>query len=434
MAASGECGLEGSYPVPWAERPRYEAELTVDPAGGLVTGTTRVVFAPPEATDRLVFRLWANTPRVGEGGGRLDITAATLDGAAVTGAYEDGNGGPGTPGTIFVITRPEQFAAAEPVDVRLEFTLTMPGAINERVARVDDSLRLGSIIPMVAWIRGHGWHTSPAVGNFSEAVASEVADYDVRVRAPDGFTVLATGSEVEAGRFVATAVRDWAATVARMGVAEGTADDGRIRVVVGSAEGSGDDPQPRLADTIEALEDYASRYGPYPYPSLSVGITGSLSGGIEFPQHLFVGADTSDDHLVHEVAHMWFYAMVGNDQYEHPWLDEGLTEYAESQFLGITGSVRGQAVPSDARGRLGESHDYWQQHSGSFYRGVYIQGAQALATLGDAVGGLDAVDCVLRRYVLENTHSVAEPSDLVAAFQAHTGVDPGPALAQFGAP
>ncbi|MBI2168160.1 MAG: hypothetical protein HYU28_01475 [Actinobacteria bacterium] len=433
VAASGECGLEGSYPEPWPERPRYQAELDVDPDAGTVRGELAVVFTPPESTDRLVFRLWANGPRSGAAGGRMEIVEATVDGAATTGTYESGNAGPGTPGTIYVLTREGGFDGGIAVDVRLSFELDMPGPINERIAKVGSSLRLGSILPTLSWIRGAGWHTSPAVENFSESVASEVADYDVRVRAPESFTVLATGEEVEPGRFQAWAVRDWAATVGRLDVVEGSAQGGRTRVIVGVAEGSGDDPDRRLADTVAALDDFLARYGPYPATVLSVGVTSSLSGGIEFPEHLMVGAGSSRDHLIHEVAHMWFYSLVGNDQYADPWLDEGLTEYAESRFLANTASVRAKSVPGYGQGRLGEGHDYWAANTDAFFRSVYVQGTQALAAFGDEVGGLDAVDCGLRRYVLDSAYSVAEPADLVEALEAQTGVDPTPVFERFGA-
>lgn len=431
-AAAGECGLHGGYPSPWDERPAYRASLDVDPVDGLVEGRMEATFVPPEPTDQLVFRLWANMPRAGSGGGRIDVTHALVDGDALPASYEHAGAGPGTPGTVYRLDG--DFPAGDPVDVSLRFTLRLPGAINERVAQVGTSLRLGSVLPMLSWVRGEGWHTSPAVANFSEAVASEVADYDVSVTVPEGFTVLATGEEVEPGRFVARAVRDWAATVGRLRLAEGTAQDGRTRVVVGVDESAGDDPQRRLDLTLRALDDFARRYGPYPYPVLTVGVTGALSGGIEFPQHIHLGAGTSDDHLIHEVAHMWFYGLVGNDQYEHPWLDEGLTEYAETRFIGNTASARRTDIPAAGRGRLGASHDHWQANSGAFYRGVYIQGAQALAALGDEVGGLDAVDCALRRYVLEHAYEVARPPDLVAAVEAQTGVDPTPVFERFGAP
>lgn len=431
VAATGECGLEGSYPAPWPERPRYEAALDVDVAGGVVEGELEAEFTPTEDTDRLVFRLWANMPRVGSSGGSLEVTEALLEGEPVETAYEDGNGGPGTPGTIFNVFG--DFRAGRTTSASLAFRLEMPGPVNERVAKVGESLRLGSVLPLLGWVRGEGWHTSPAVTNFSEAVASEVADFDVTLRMPDGFEAVAVGEEVEPGRFVATAVRDWAATVAQMDIVEDMAADGRTTVRVGVAEGAARSADVVLADTVAALDDFASRYGPYPYPELSVGVTGSLSGGVEFPGHFQLGDGAARRSLIHEVAHMWFYGLVGNDQYGDPWLDEGLATYAESRFIGNLGGRRATAVPAYGRGRLGEGHDYWAANTSAFFRSVYVQGAQALADVGDAAGGQDPLDCGLRRYVLENAHTVAEPADLVDALSEQLDADPVPILSDYGA-
>ena len=38
--------------------------------------------------------------------------------------------------------------------------------------------------------------------------------------------------------------------------------------------------------------------------------------------------------LVHEVAHEWFYGMVGDDQFRDPWLDEAFATYAEALVSG----------------------------------------------------------------------------------------------------
>lgn len=65
-------------------------------------------------------------------------------------------------------------------------------------------------------------------------------------------------------------------------------------------------------------------------------MTNDLIGAIEFPSYVRVGdysslmdGDDSDyitnllvENTSHEVAHQWFYAVVGNNGYQEPWLDE----------------------------------------------------------------------------------------------------------------
>ena len=419
-----------------------------------MTGDVTVRFVPDADTDRLVFRLWPNAPRIGRAGGRLDVTAAQLAGQPATGRYEAGGAAAGRPGTIWVL--PGNFPAGQPTEVRLEFRLTLPVAINDRVATVGRSVRLGSVIPTLSWIRGDGWQTNPATHLNAETAASEVAECDVTVTAPPGYTTLATGEETQApssasssssssspstatvggpvtSRFVARAVRDWAATVAPMRLGEASAQGGKTTVVVGVAEGAAGDPNALAARNAKALDDLAVRFGEYPYPRLTIAVTTGLTGGIEFPTHIFLGSGVPTVHLVHEVAHQWFYALIGNDQFRDPWLDEGFAHYGQARVDGQLAYQRSRALPAYGRGHLGESMAYWGRSDGStYYLSVYVGGAQALARLGDALGGYDPLDCAIRRYVRDRAYTVSRPADFLAAVQAQTGTDPRPVLTPSG--
>lgn len=424
------CDVPAGYPAPWPERPRYTAQLNVDPAARMVTGTLSVRFTPDAPTDRLVFRFWANAPRLGRAGSRFEVVAAFLGEQQIAGTYEAAGAAPGSPGTLYFL--PGSFPAGQPVEARIDFRLFMPGAINDRVAQIGRSLRLGSVLPVLSWVRGSGWQTSPAVDAFAEAAASEVADWDVTVTAPPGFTTLATGTESSPGRFGAEAVRDWGATVAPLRVVEVPAQGGRTTVAVGVAEGAVGDPATLARRAADALDGLAARFGEYPYPRLSVGVTTNLTGGIEFPTHIHLGSGVSNVHLVHEVAHQWFYGVAGNDQYAHPFLDEGLATYADSRVGGRMAYQRSRAVPAAGRTRLGESMAYWNRQGRTYFLSVYVGGLQALAAYGDTIGGYDALDCALRRYHHDRAFTVSRPADLFDALARQTGVDARPVLARFG--
>ena len=68
-------------------------------------------------------------------------------------------------------------------------------------------------------------------------------------------------------------------------------------------------------------------------------------------------------------------------------------------------------IPADARGHAGEPMTFWERRPAEYYPGVYLQGAEALAALGD----LSRVDCALRLYVAAAAYRVARPGDLLAA-------------------
>jgi aminopeptidase N len=146
-----------------------------------------------------------------------------------------------------------------------------------------------------------------------------------------------------------------------------------------------------------------------------------------------LGAGVPAVHLVHEVAHQWFYGLAGNDQYRDPWLDEGLATYAESQVDGTLADLRRLTIPAYGRGRLGESMAYWSRaDGGTYYLSVYVGGVQALGAVADRLGGYPVLDCGLRRYVHDRAYRISRPSDLLAALKTESDVDPAPALAPFG--
>jgi aminopeptidase N len=59
---------------------------------------------------------------------------------------------------------------------------------------------------------------------------------------------------------------------------------------------------------------------------------------MEYPALVMI-SDNIGEHIsyeeviVHEVAHQWWYSLVGNDQINYGFLDEGLTEYSTILFF-----------------------------------------------------------------------------------------------------
>src|SRR5207244_1438808 len=78
------CATEPVRAVPDPNRPRYRLRLDVRPSERVAEGDLAVAFTPDVATDRLVFRLWPNGPRLSRAGARLDTGAVTVDAPAAT--------------------------------------------------------------------------------------------------------------------------------------------------------------------------------------------------------------------------------------------------------------------------------------------------------------------------------------------------------------
>jgi hypothetical protein len=366
-----------------------------------VQGSVGVGFTPDLPTDQLVFRLWPNAPVLAESGVHEEITS--VEDAGVPLAFDQ------TDATTVRVALAKPVAAGESVSVRLAFQLTVPGGNADRVAHEGDTMRLGSFLPLLAWEPGVGWAPDPATSVHGEAATSPVADYEIAITAPAGYDVLGTGARGTDGHWRATAVRDVAYSIGHFNLFED--DVGGVHITLGVEQSVNDDPARYMGLTTDAFRNYVARFGAYPWPTYTAAVLPALHGGIEFPTHVMHGSDSTTRSIVHEVAHQWFYSLVGNDQGRDPWLDEGLASYAEFVQIATLAGHLGERTPSDVAGHAGEPMTVWEQHEANYYPGVYVQGGTAVARLGP----VDQVDCALRQYVAHNAFRIATPADLITA-------------------
>jgi hypothetical protein len=385
---------------PRADRTRYTVAVDVRPGENAVVGDLTARFTPDQATDRLVFRLWPNGPRPAGAGAKLETGAVTVSGKPASSNLDNA--------TTLTVRTGATFAAGTAVDVALPWRLTLPGSVNDRVSHSGDAFRLGSFFPILAWEPGVGWATEPPSSGFSEAAMTPHADFAVRVTVPPGYDVLATGVKDDQGRWTATAVPDFAKTVGHIALASAAVDG--VNVTVGVQQGVSESPKTYLDKLVRVLHEHSARVGAYPWPTYTMAVTPGLKGGIEFPMHVMQGPGSIGRTTSHEAAHEWFYGLVHDNQGRNPWIDEGLASYVEARYEHTEASFRTRSIPSDAVGHLGEPMTYWEPRQSSYYRGVYVQGAQALMALGP----LDRVDCALRHVVARLAYPVAPPTELLA--------------------
>ena len=420
-ATSPACPSVPARAEPDPARPKYTLALDVRPAEGVVDGQLRVVFTPDIDTDRLVFRLWPNGPRVTGAAAKLEAGPVTIGGRPATTSLDEP--------TTLVVRSGATFRAGQAVDVSMPWRLQVPGPANDRVSRNGDAIRLGSFFPILPWEPGVGWATEAPAGGFAEASASPTADFDLTVTVPEGLNVLASGTPDPSrpGHYTAAAMRDVAVSVGRFQTVSAVAMAPQpVQVTVGVHRGIGDPGATYLDTTVRSLEDFGRRFGPYPWSTFTLAITPGLGGGIEYPGHVMQGPGTNGV-TAHEVGHQWFYGLVGNNQGRDPWLDEGLASWADARIEGRLERYKNRPIPTAAKNKVGEPMSYWADKGQVYSDGVYVQGAQALAALGDA----DLVDCALRIFVAVNAHRIARQQDLVKAASA-VFPDAGATLRQFG--
>ncbi|GAB2484643.1 gluzincin family metallopeptidase [Jatrophihabitans fulvus] len=403
-----------SYAAPDANRPRVSLAFTVAADHSTVTGTEQVTFAPDKPITELVFRLTANTrPSVAQGN-RIRITSATSSPSGEPFTFTQANAAPGTQGGLLRVPLGRTVAANTVVTAKLAFTLTLGADSFDRFGRSDDFAWFGSGQPLLAWQRGYGWHTEDLLNFTAESATSEAMDTELSVTAPSDDVVIASGNPADPPKGSGD-TRTWTSSLAAardvlVSVGPFAVKDvrvGRTALRVGAPD------QDELTAQVEqferAIEVLSKQFGPFPFPSLAVARVPAQGGGIEYPGSILM-LDSSQLVAVHETAHEYFYAMVGNSQSQHPWLDEAFASYAQELVDGTPSHSGDLQSPGDVDS---STQSYGTDENG-YYFTTYDKGSAALEAARTAAGGT-AFDAAIRCYVNANAWRIAEPSDLEAA-------------------
>jgi hypothetical protein len=221
-----------------------------------------------------------------------------------------------------------------------------------------------------------------------------------------------TSSSARTWHSTIDAARDVSVAVGPFSVSDTTVNGVKLRLGAYSS----DIRDLLVPEFTRALTELANRFGPFPFPSLSVARLPAEGGGIEYPSSILM-LDGSRPVAVHETAHQWFYAMVGDSQALHPWLDEAFAQYAE-QLVDDTPEKPG--VLQSAPGKVDASTESYGNDMSGYYFTTYDKGSAALEAARDAAGA-DKWDAALRCYVAVNAWRIVVPSDLENAIKQFPG-------------
>jgi aminopeptidase N len=143
-------------------------------------------------------------------------------------------------------------------------------------------------------------------------------------------------------------------------------------------------------------------------------------GGVamEYPELVLTPAQSTD--VAHELAHQWFYSIVGDDQWSEPWLDESFAEFSAARLppRQVPNRLRNCRVPDARRVPLDASMATMTRGGGGRYvRTVYVGGACLLRALQRALGPA-RFDAFMRRLVATHRDGVDTTADFVAGVRA----------------
>jgi hypothetical protein len=279
--------------------------------------------------------------------------------------------------------------------------------------------RANGIVNLYRWIPwvsiGHSFarpnHGDPFVTPVSPKVTLRLLTDRPLVVATSGRRIAASGLRQT---FEATNVRDFALVAA---------PDFRVasrrvgNVLITAFVRPGVSATPRLAAAAAAISGMQFRVGAMPYSQLLV--TQTAGGyGMEAPGMVWIPTGVASSNLrylvTHEVAHQWFYALVGNNQATAPFTDEAAADFLARNVLGARRSSRCGTVDLD--------RSIYEYSAGCYYEVVYIQGGNLLEDLRRRMGDA-AFWPGLRAYLDANRWGLAPPRALLDTLDAFTALD-----------
>lgn len=85
----------------------------------------------------------------------------------------------------------------------------------------------------------------------------------------------------------------------------------------------------------ETILSYGKLVGPYPYKTMKAALGDmKAGGGMEYPTVTLIdkaGSSSLRKVTVHEAGHNWFYGLLGSNESDHAWMDEGLNTFYEQK-------------------------------------------------------------------------------------------------------
>lgn len=420
----------------------YHLDLRIDDSLTRVAGRQEVRYTNSEdvALDEIAFRLFPNLT-----GGSTTVSNVVVDGQSAAPRYAQAN-------SAMFVPLPTPLQPGEQAVLGMDFDVTVPtdAATSNygTFAYLEDVLALAHAYPMIAVYDDEGWNTEIAPPD-GDVIYADAAYYLAQVSAPADLTVVTSGvtldrqqeGDAQTLTVAAGPARDFylAASpgyqVVSRQVGETTVNSYAPRDLLPGAE--------TVADVAaEALEVFTERFGPYPYREMDLVSTATSALGVEYPgvmaitDQIYVRRFEQylESTVAHEVAHQWFYNVVGNDQVDDPWLDEALAQYATLLYFGDRyGAAGAQGFRESLEGRWertdGEkipvglpvaAYSEGGLYPGTYGSIVYGRGALFFEALAEEMGQ-DAFDAFLRDYYDRYQWGIATTEGLRALAEQHCG-------------
>ncbi len=260
------------------------------------------------------------------------------------------------------------------IEINTPFRLVIPEVFS-RLGHNDQDYQISQWYPKPAVYDTKGWHPMPYLdqGEFY----SEFGHFDVNITLPKNYIVAATGvlendnekqfltqikndtnsrnlvsaKEYKTLHFAQDKVHDFAWFASKEYCIEETAvtlNNGHTVQCTSYYKPKNKKKYEGSSKIIaQTITYYSSLVGNYPYDYASI-VDGKLlaGGGMEYPMVTVIGNVNDKAELqtviVHEVGHNWFQGILGSNERDHAWMDEGMNSFYEKKVDKIIDSLNAE--------------------------------------------------------------------------------------------
>jgi Peptidase family M1 domain len=251
--------------------------------------------------------------------------------------------------TVIAVPLPVAVRPQQSISIDISWTSKIPHTV-DRTGVVGNFFFLGQWFPKIGVLQDDGTWNCHQFHRATEFF-SDYGVYDVRMTVPRGWPLAATGKEqsrqdnpdqTTTYRYYQEDVHDFAWTTSpdylelHQRFEESGLPPVDMRLMLQPEHRS--QAQWHFDFARATLRSYGEWFGPYPYGHVTIVDPAwqSGAGGMEYPTLFAVGTEWlhskddsyASDTVVHEMGHQWWYGLVGSNEFEDAWLDEGINQYA----------------------------------------------------------------------------------------------------------